>query len=176
MRAEMAWGLSMVAVDAGIELQVSKSGDADNTGMGDILQKAEEKRESDDAPASTSSWTQLEMAATTLLTTNSLTMPAAVATVPTLNLLSMNASPAVLASARAAAGSRHGLINATRLVHSLATSREEGSWLQVQKTWEVSQLAFSCPLADSRRCCTRARCSTRCGAGTRGELRLSPRS
>ncbi|BEI82969.1 hypothetical protein CcaverHIS002_0308370 [Cutaneotrichosporon cavernicola] len=57
-------------------------------------------------------------------------MPAAVATVPTLNLLSMNASPTVLASARAAAGSRHGLINATRLVHSLAQNREEGTWLQ----------------------------------------------
>ncbi len=173
----MAWGLSTVVVDAGIELQVTKSGDADNTGMGDILQKAEEKRESDDAPASTSSWTQLEKAAaTTLLTTNPLIMPAAVATVPTLNLLSMNASPAVLASARAAAGSRHGLINATRLVHSLATSREEGSWLQVQKTWEVSQLASPFPLADGRRFCTRGRCSRRCGAGTRGELHWSQAS
>ncbi|GMK53623.1 hypothetical protein CspeluHIS016_0102090 [Cutaneotrichosporon spelunceum] len=64
-------------------------------------------------------------------------MPATAATVPTLSLLSMNASPAVTSSARAAAGGRHGLINATRLVHSLAQGCEEDTWLQVQKTWET---------------------------------------
>lgn len=61
-------------------------------------------------------------------------------TVTALSLLSMDPSPAVVRSARDAAESRHGLVNLTRLVHSLDRhSEEQGglTWLEVQKTWEV---------------------------------------
>lgn len=85
------------------------------------------------------------------------TMTAAVAmpTVPTLSLLSMNPSPAVVQSAQHSAASRHGLINLTRLVHSLDKVREpNASWLQVQKTWEVrlgvrAKLTLDCAVRQS---------------------------
>lgn len=67
------------------------------------------------------------------------------APVTALSLLSMDPSPAVRRSASAAARTRHGLVNLTRLVGSLDKQRLEQqrdgldgvTWLEIQKTWEV---------------------------------------
>lgn len=64
-------------------------------------------------------------------------------TVTALSLMAMDPSPAVVASAQRAARSKHGLVNATRLVRSLDRldhEDDEMSWLEVQKTWEVSHV------------------------------------
>lgn len=71
-------------------------------------------------------------------------------TVTALSLLSMDPSPAVTHAASAAAGTRHGLINLTRLVRSLdkqgskraKEERDGSSWLEVQKDWEVRWTGF----------------------------------
>ncbi|KAL1411611.1 hypothetical protein Q8F55_002575 [Vanrija albida] len=67
------------------------------------------------------------------------------APVTALSLLSMDPSPAVRRSASAAAGTRHGLVNLTRLVGSLdkqaLEQQQDGldgvTWLEIQKTWET---------------------------------------
>lgn len=62
-------------------------------------------------------------------------------TVSALSLLSMDPSPAVAAAVQQAAGTRHGLVNLTRLVQALdrqSRQAQRGEWLTVQKTWEVS--------------------------------------
>lgn len=62
-------------------------------------------------------------------------------TVTALSLLSMDPSPTVAASAQRAARTKHGLVNVTRLVRALERMDQEEddmSWLEVQKTWEVS--------------------------------------
>lgn len=62
-------------------------------------------------------------------------------TVTALSLLSMDPSPTVAASAQQAARTKHGLVNVTRLVRALERmdqEEEDMSWLEVQKTWEVS--------------------------------------
>lgn len=68
-----------------------------------------------------------------------------IAPVTALSLLSMDPSPAVVQQAQNAAGTRHGLVNFTRLVRSLDKQRLEAgpgaSWLEVQKTWEVGSRA-----------------------------------
>jgi hypothetical protein len=96
-------------------------------------------------------------------------------TVPALTLLSMDPSPAVAASVQQAAGTRHGLVNVTRLVRSLnkqrlAHAREEmegSSWIAVQKDWEVSYNTLQ-EGADARWYCMPVRCWKLCGARTRG--------
>lgn len=53
----------------------------------------------------------------------------------------MDPSPTVAASAQQAARTKHGLVNVTRLVRALERmdqEEEDMSWLEVQKTWEVS--------------------------------------
>lgn len=73
-------------------------------------------------------------------------------TVTALSLLSMDPAPAVVASVEQAAGTRHGLVNLTRLVRSLDKQRaanaraevEGGSWLAVQKNWEVRLGSWPC--------------------------------
>lgn len=85
-------------------------------------------------------------------------------TVTALSLLSMDPSPAVVHSARNAAGTRHGLVNVTRLVRSLDKQRLEhvrheadgSNWLEVQKTWEVGALS-------RRRILTYLDCTVRSG-------------
>lgn len=55
----------------------------------------------------------------------------------------MDPSPTVAASAQQAARTKHGLVNVTRLVRALERmdqEEEDMSWLEVQKTWEVSSL------------------------------------
>lgn len=76
----------------------------------------------------------------TLSTTTSMQGPK---TVTALSLLSMDPSPTVAASAQQAARTKHGLVNVTRLVRALERmdqEEEDMSWLEVQKTWEVSCL------------------------------------